>query len=115
MTEPGSAFITRVRMAESGSPRRSSDSDDEYDLTLSSSLSSEVSEEVRLSWPSLEMEVLPSVIASSQVYPVPISMIGLTLLPFRLKWKLCTLIVWEIQTGKLVYECYTTAFIGYDR
>ena len=59
MTEPGSAFITRVRMAESGSPRRSSDSDDEYDLTLSSSLSSEVSEEVRLSWPSLEMEVLP--------------------------------------------------------
>ena len=46
-------------MAESGSPRRSSDSDEEYDLTLSSSLSSEVSKKVRLSWPSLEMEVLP--------------------------------------------------------
>ena len=59
MTEPGSTFIPRVTMAESGSPRLSSDSDDEYDLTLSSSLSSEVSEEVRLSWPSLEMEVLP--------------------------------------------------------
>ena len=46
-------------MAESGSPRHSSDLDDEYGLTLSSSLSSEVNEEVRLSWPSLEMEVLP--------------------------------------------------------
>ena len=46
-------------MAKSGTPRRSSDSDEEYDLTLSSSLSSEVSEEVSLSWPSLEMEVLP--------------------------------------------------------
>ena len=46
-------------MAESGSPQRSSDSDDEYDLTLSSSIYSEVSKEVRLSWPSLEMEVLP--------------------------------------------------------
>ena len=46
-------------MDESGSPRCSFDSDDEYDLTLSSSLSSEVSKEVRLSWPSLEMEVLP--------------------------------------------------------
>ena len=46
-------------MAESGSSRRSSDSDNEYDLTLSSSLSSEVSEEVSLSWPLLEMKVLP--------------------------------------------------------
>ena len=45
-------------MAESGSPRRSSDSDDKCDLTLSSSLSSDVSEEVCLSWPSLEMKVL---------------------------------------------------------
>ena len=59
MTEPGSTFIPRITMAESGSPRRSSDSDNEYDLTLSSSLSSEVSKEVCLSWPSLEMEVLP--------------------------------------------------------
>ena len=46
-------------MAKSGSPRRSSDLDDEYDFTLSSSLSSEVSEEVCLCWPLLEMEVLP--------------------------------------------------------
>ena len=45
-------------MAESGSPRSSSDSDHEYNLTLSSSLSSEVSKEVHLSWPSLEMEML---------------------------------------------------------
>ena len=46
-------------MAESGSPRHSSDSDDEYDLTFSSSLSSEVSKEVHLPWPLLEMELLP--------------------------------------------------------
>ena len=63
-------------MAESGSPRRSSDSDDEYDLTLSSLLSSEVSKEVRLSWLLLEMEVL-----SSRFRPdlpgIPISMIAL--------------------------------------
>ena len=59
MTEPRSTFIPHVTMAESGSPQCYSDSDDEYDLTLSSSLSSEVSKEVRLSWPSLEMEVLP--------------------------------------------------------
>ena len=58
MTEPGSTFILRFTMAESGSPQRSSDSDDEYNLTLSSSLSSENSEEVCLSWASLEMEVL---------------------------------------------------------
>ena len=75
MTEPVSTFITRIRMAESGSPRRSSDSDDEYDLTLSSSLSSEVSKEVRLSWPSLEMEVLPYCFEPD--LPVPISMIAL--------------------------------------
>ena len=47
-------------MAESGSPRRSSDSDNEYNLTLSSLLSSEVSEEVCFFWPSLEMELLLS-------------------------------------------------------
>ena len=45
-------------MAESSSPRHSFDSDDEYNLTLSSLLSSEVSKEVRLSWLSLEMEML---------------------------------------------------------
>ena len=58
MTEPGSTFILRVTMAESGSPRRSSDSDNEYNLTLYVRLSSEVSKEVCLSWPSLEMKVL---------------------------------------------------------
>ena len=58
-TKPESTFIPRVRMAESGSPQHSFDSENEYDLTLSSLLSSEVSEEVHLSWLSLEMEVLP--------------------------------------------------------
>ena len=78
-------------MAESGSRRRSSDSDDEYGLTLSSLLSSEVSEEVLLSWPSLEMEVLP--------YRFEPDLPGtdiddsLTLLLFHLKSKLCTLIM----------------------
>ena len=92
MNEPGSIFIPRIRMAESGSPRCSSDSDDEYDLTLSSSLSSEVSKEVRLSWPSLEMEVLPYRF-EPDLPGTDISMIGFTFLPFHLKWKLCTLIV----------------------
>ena len=91
MTEPGSSFITRVRMAESGSPGRSSDLDDEYGLTLSSLLSSEGSEKVRLSCPSLEMEVRP--------YHFEPDLLGididdsLTLLLFHLKSKLCTLIV----------------------
>ena len=62
-------------MAESGSPRRSSDSDDEYGLILSSALSPEVSKEVRLSWLSLEMEVLPYHFEPD--LPVPISMIAL--------------------------------------
>ena len=81
-------------MAESGSPRRSSDSDDEYDLILSSSLSSEVSEEVRLSRLLLEMEVLPYRFKPN-LPGIPIGNIddSLTLLPFHLKSQLCTLIV----------------------
>ena len=46
-------------MAECGSSRSSSETDDEYDLSLSTSLSSEAIEEVCWSGPSLEMEVLP--------------------------------------------------------
>ena len=99
-------------MAESGSLQRSSDSNDECDLTLSSLLSSEVSEEVCLSWPSLEMEVLPyrfepdlpDTNINDRVYPSP----------FHLKSKLCMLIAYKAQTGKLVYECYATALIVYD-
>ena len=68
MTEPGSTFILHVTMAESGSPRRSS----EYNLTLSSSLSSEVREEVHLSWPSLEMEMLSSLQARSIPGTIPL-------------------------------------------
>ena len=78
-------------MAESGSPRRSSDLDDEYNLTLSSWLSFEISEEVRLPWPSLKMEVLPYRFKPD----LPDTDINdsLTLLPFHLKSKLCTLIM----------------------
>ena len=80
MTEPGSTFILRITMDESGSPRHSSDLD-EYNLTLSSLLPSKVSKEVRLSWLSLEMEVLsyrfdpelPSSNIDGSVYPSAIS------------------------------------------
>lgn len=48
-----------VRMAESGSSRCSSETDDEYDTSTSNSLSSEVIEELCLSGPSLERVVLP--------------------------------------------------------
>ena len=79
-------------MAESGSPRRFSDLDDEYGLTLSSSLSSEVNEEVRLSWPSLEMDwVLPY--RFEPELPGTDIDDSLTLLLFHLKSKLRTLIV----------------------
>ena len=81
MTEPRSTFILCVRMAESGSPRRSFDSDDEYNLTLSSLLSSEVIEEVRLSWPSLKVKMLsyrfepdiPDTNIDGSVYPSAVS------------------------------------------
>ena len=81
VTVPGSTFIPCIRMAENGSPRCSSNSDNEYDLTLSSSLSSEVNEELHLSWPSLEMEVLPyrfepdlpSTDIDDRVYPSTVS------------------------------------------
>ena len=86
-------------MAESGSPRHSSDSDDEYNLILSSLLSSEVREELRLSWLSLQMEVLP--------YRFEPDLLGtdindsLTLLPFHLKSRPCTLIMWKYRLVSL--------------
>jgi len=46
-------------MAESGSLRYSSEMNDEYDFSNSTSFSSEASKEVWLSGPSLGMEVLP--------------------------------------------------------
>jgi len=46
-------------MAESGSSWYSSETDDEYDFADSTSFSSEASEEVCLSGPSLGMELLP--------------------------------------------------------
>ena len=46
-------------MAESGSLRYSSEMDNEYDFSDSTSFSSEASEEVCLSGPSLGMELLP--------------------------------------------------------
>ena len=59
MTQTGCTFITCVRMADSGSSRYSSETDDDYNLSLSTSLSSEASEEICLSGPPLEMEVRP--------------------------------------------------------
>jgi len=46
-------------MAESGSLRYSSEMDDEYNFSDSTSFSSEASKEVCLSGPSLGMELLP--------------------------------------------------------
>ena len=46
-------------MADSGSLRYSSETDDDYDLSLSTTLSSEASEEICLSGLPLEMEVWP--------------------------------------------------------
>ena len=64
-------------MAENGSPQSSFDLDNDYNLTLPSSLSSEVSEEVCLSWLSLEMEMLPyrfdPVPIYDRVYPFTVS------------------------------------------
>ena len=59
MTQTGCTFITCVRMADSGSSRYSSETDDDYDLSLSTSVSSWASEEICLSGPPLEMEVRP--------------------------------------------------------
>ena len=46
-------------MADGGSSQHSSDAEDDYDLSASTSLSSEASKEMLLSNPSLEMEVRP--------------------------------------------------------
>ena len=59
MTQTGCTFITCVRMADSGSSRYSSEIDDDYDLSLSSSLSSEASKEICLPGAPLKMEVRP--------------------------------------------------------
>ena len=55
----GCVFIVCIRMAESGSSRYSSETDLESDLSLSTSSSSEFSENIHLSEPSLETEILP--------------------------------------------------------
>ena len=55
----GCIFIVRVRMADSGSSRYSSETDLESDLSLSTSSSSELSEDIHLSGPLLETEILP--------------------------------------------------------
>ena len=46
-------------MADGGSSLHSSETEDDYDFSASTSLSSEASEEMLLSNPSLEMEVQP--------------------------------------------------------
>ena len=46
-------------MAEYGSSRYPSETNDDYDLSLSTSLSSKASKEIYLSGPPLEMEVQP--------------------------------------------------------
>ena len=59
MTQTGCTLISRVRMAEYGSSRYSSETDDDYDLSISPSISSEASEEIYLLSPPLETDVRP--------------------------------------------------------
>ena len=59
MTQTGCTLISCVRMAEYGTSRYSSETDDDYDLTLSPSLSSEASKEIHLSSPPLETDMRP--------------------------------------------------------
>ena len=59
MTQTGCTLISRVRMAEYGSSRYSSKTDDDYDLSLSPSLSSKASEKINLSNPPLEIDMRP--------------------------------------------------------
>ena len=57
MTQNGSTFISCIIMDDSGSSRYSSEVDNDYDLSLSTSLSSEASEDIYLLGPPLEIEV----------------------------------------------------------
>ena len=59
MTQTRCTLISHVRMAEYDSSRYSFKTDDDYDLSLSPSLSSEASEEIDLSSPPLEIDVRP--------------------------------------------------------
>ena len=59
MTQTGCTLISRIRMAEYGSSQYSSETDDDYDLSISPSISSEASEEIYLSSPPLEKDVRP--------------------------------------------------------
>ena len=59
MTQTRCTLISHVRMAEYDSSPYSFKTDDDYDLSLSPSLSSEASEEIDLSSPRLEMDVQP--------------------------------------------------------
>ena len=59
MTQTGCTLISRIKMAEYGSSRYSSETDDDYDLSISPSISSEGSEEIYLSSPPLETDVRP--------------------------------------------------------
>ena len=59
MAQNGSTFISCIRMDDSGSSHYSSVIDDDYDLSLSTSLSSKANEEICSSSPPLEMEVRP--------------------------------------------------------
>ena len=57
MTQSISAFISCIRMADSGSLQYSSETDKDYELSLSASLFSEASKEICLLSLPLEMEV----------------------------------------------------------
>ena len=59
MTQTGCTLITRFRMAKYGSSRYSSETDNDYDLSLSPSLSSKASKVIDFSSPPLKIDLRP--------------------------------------------------------
>ena len=110
MTQTGCTLISRVRMAEYGSSRYSSETDDDYDLSISPSISSEASEEIYLSSPPLETDVRPY--RFEPVLPPTAVLIVIPMMEFTtlLFLSLHLLIAWGILTGKFVYKYKKAAF-----
>ena len=111
MTQTGCTLISRIRMAEYGSSRYSSETDDDYDLSISPSISSEASEEIDLSSPPLETDLRPY--RFEPVLPPTTDHdtddVEFTTLLFL---SLHLLIAWGILTGKFVYKYKKVAFIA---
>ena len=115
MTQTGRTFISQVRMAEYGSSQYFSKTDHDYDLSLSTSLSSEASKEIYLSNPPLEMDVRsyrfePVLLLLPHLLLIMILMTEFTTLLYL---SLYLLIAWGIPIGKFVYKYKKVGFIAH--